>query len=136
MKKNYTFLHKKRNYLVISNKNLLHLHKHINKMAKILNDSNFLEVIKETKTPILVDFWADWCRPCKMMNPVLEELEKEIGEEALICKVDIESAKEIAMSFGIRSIPTFLFFKDGEIYSREVGMVDKKVLKKKLKEGM
>lgn len=112
------------------------MHKHINKMAKTLNDSNFLEVIKETKTPILVDFWADWCRPCKMMNPVLEELEKEIGEEALICKVDIESAKEIAMSFGIRSIPTFLFFKDGEIYSREVGMVDKKVLKKKLKEGM
>lgn len=122
--------------MVISNKNLLYLHKHIKKMAKTLNDSNFLQVIKETKTPILVDFWADWCRPCKMMNPVLEELEKEIGEEALICKVDIENAREVAMSFGIRSIPTFLFFKEGEIYSREVGMVDKKVLKKKLKEGM
>lgn len=104
-------------------------------MAKALNDSNFLSTIKETNLPILVDFWADWCRPCKLMNPVLEQLEKEIGEEALICKVDIENAKEIAASFGIRSIPTFLFFKDGEIYSREVGMVDKAVLKKKLKEA-
>jgi thioredoxin 1 len=102
-------------------------------MAKAIEitDANFEEIIK-SELPILVDFWAEWCGPCKMIGPVVEELAGDYEGKAIIGKVDVDSNPSVAQAFGIRSIPTLLFFKDGQIVDKQVGAVPKAVLAGKL----
>jgi thioredoxin 1 len=102
-------------------------------MAKAIEitDSNFEEIMK-SEQPILVDFWAEWCGPCKMIGPVVEELAGDYEGKAVIGKVDVDSNPAVAAQFGIRSIPTLLFFKGGQIVDKQVGAVPKAVLAQKL----
>ncbi len=93
-----------------------------------ITDSNFNNVISKNKT-VLVDFWAEWCGPCRIIGPVIEELANEYAGKAIIGKVDIDSNQESSIKYGVRSIPTILTFKDGKIVDRQVGAVPKETLK-------
>jgi thioredoxin 1 len=92
-----------------------------------ITDSNFNDVISKNKT-VLVDFWAEWCGPCRIIGPVIEELANEYEGKAIIGKLDIDSNQESSVKYGVRSIPTILTFKDGEIVDRQVGAVPKETL--------
>ena len=92
-----------------------------------ITDSNFNDVISKNKT-VLVDFWAEWCGPCRMIGPIIEELANEYKGKAIIGKLDIDSNQESSVKYGVRSIPTILTFKDGEIVDRQVGAVPKETL--------
>lgn len=92
-----------------------------------ITDSNFNDVISKNKT-VLVDFWAEWCGPCRMIGPVIEELANEYEGKAIIGKLDVDSNQESSVKYGVRSIPTILTFKDGEIVDRQVGAVPKETL--------
>lgn len=95
-----------------------------------LNASNFDEVTK--KGVSLVDFWAPWCGPCRMVAPVIEELAADFEGKANVCKVNTDEEQELAVKYGIRSIPTILFFKDGEIVDQMIGASSKQAFKEKL----
>jgi len=95
-----------------------------------LNASNFNDTIKEGVT--LVDFWAPWCGPCRMIAPVIEELANDYEGKAKICKVNTDEEQDIAIQYGIRSIPTILFFKDGQLADQMVGAAGKQVIAEKL----
>ncbi len=102
-------------------------------MAKTIEitDSNFEEIINSDK-PVLVDFWAEWCGPCKMIGPVVEELAGDYDGKAVIGKVNVDENPNVSAKFGIRSIPTLLVFKGGEIVDKQIGAVPKQVLADKL----
>jgi len=102
-------------------------------MALQLNEENFeAEVLKSTK-PVLVDFWAEWCGPCKMISPLIDELAEEMGDAAVVGKVEVDTAQNLAAKYGVRSIPFLLFLKDGEVKDQIVGAnVTKESLKAKL----
>ena len=93
-----------------------------------VTESNFEEEVVKSDVPVLVDFWAEWCGPCKMIAPILDEIAKEYGEKLKICKVDVDSNPDIAPKFGIRGIPTLIMFKDGNAESTKVGAVSKSQL--------
>ena len=93
-----------------------------------LNDSNFdSEVVKSDK-PVLVDFWAEWCGPCKQLAPRVEEAAQQYGEQIKVCKVDIEEHRDLAVQYGIRSIPSLLIFKSGEVSGAQVGALTQEQL--------
>jgi thioredoxin 1 len=96
-----------------------------------ITDANFDE-ITNTDKPVLVDFWAEWCGPCKMIGPVVEELASDYEGKAIIAKVDVDSNPNTSAKFGIRSIPTLLVLKNGKIVEKQVGAVPKSVLTQKL----
>jgi thioredoxin 1 len=102
-------------------------------MAKAIEitDANFDEIIKSDK-PVLVDFWAEWCGPCKMIGPVVEELAADYEGVAVVGKMDVDANAQVPMQFGIRSIPTLMIFKNGELVDKVVGAVPKAVLNQKL----
>ncbi|MCH2036360.1 MAG: thioredoxin [Puniceicoccaceae bacterium] len=97
-----------------------------------LDSSNFESTINDTNVPVVVDFWAPWCGPCKSIAPILEELASELGESVKISKVNVDNNSEIATKYEIRAIPTILVFKNGEIAETVVGLTSKADLKAKL----
>lgn len=101
-------------------------------MALELNDSNFEELVLKADKPVLVDFWAEWCGPCRMVGPIVEELSGEYDGKAVIGKVDVDANPNITVQFGIRNIPTLLVFKNGQVVDKQVGAVPKHILKGKL----
>jgi len=101
-------------------------------MALEVTDASFASDIIESGKPALVDFWAVWCGPCRMVGPVVEELATEYQGKAVVGKVDVDTNQEIAAKYGIRNIPTILFFKDGEVVDKVVGVVPKEQLVEKL----
>ncbi len=97
-----------------------------------VSDSNFNELVINADKPVLVDFWAEWCGPCRMVTPIVAELAEEYKDRAVVAKMDVDSNPETSMKFGIRNIPTILFFKNGEIVDKQVGAVPKTILASKL----
>ena len=96
-----------------------------------LTDANFDEVIKGEK-PVLVDFWAEWCGPCKMIGPLVEELASDYEGKAVVAKLNVDENPQVTARFGVRNIPTLLVFKKGQIVDKQVGAVPKSVLASKL----
>jgi|TARA_B110000483_G_scaffold203643_1_gene246061 thioredoxin 1 len=97
-----------------------------------LDSSNFESTVTNGSVPIIVDFWAPWCGPCKAIAPILEELAVELGDSVKICKVNVDSNSEIASKYEIRAIPTILIFKDGAVSDTVVGLTSKDDLKGKI----
>jgi len=101
-------------------------------MALQITDEDFMELIAGDK-PVVVDFWAEWCGPCRMIGPVIEELAGEYKDKAIIGKINIDENNDVAEEYGIRSIPTILFFKNGELMDKHIGVASKSLLEEKLK---
>lgn len=101
-------------------------------MAVEITDSNFEELVLKSDKPVVIDFWAEWCGPCRMVGPLVEEIAQEYQGKALVGKVDVDNNPGISSKFGIRNIPTILFIKNGEIVDKQVGAVPKSVLASKL----
>ena len=100
-------------------------------MALQVTDANFEELVNSGK-PMVLDFWAEWCGPCRMVGPVVEELAHEYEGKVVVGKVDVDNNDEITSKFGIRNIPTILFFKNGEVVDKQVGATQKSVLAEKI----
>ncbi|MFN2260449.1 MAG: thioredoxin, partial [Psychroflexus sp.] len=94
-----------------------------------VTDKDFQEKVLESDKPVMVDFWAAWCGPCRMVAPIVDELSSEYGDKAVIAKVDVDQNQEFAAKYGVRNIPTVLFFKDGEMVNRQVGVAQKETYK-------
>ena len=94
-------------------------------MALVINDENFEEIVLKSNQPVLVDFWAAWCGPCRMVGPIIDEISNDYAGKVIVGKVDIDSNQQYAAQFGVRNIPTVLIFKDGELVDRKVGVSSK-----------
>lgn len=94
-------------------------------MTVEVNDSNFEEVVLKSDKLVIIDFWAEWCGPCRMVAPIIEEISEEYDGKVLVAKVDVDSNPGISSKLGIRNIPTVMFFKDGEMVDKQVGAVPK-----------
>ena len=105
-------------------------------MAFEFTDANFEETALQTDKPVLVDFCAEWCGPCRMVGPVVDELANDYDGKAVIGKLNVDNNPEVSAKYGIRSIPTILFFKNGELVDKQVGVVQKDVLAGKLDSNM
>ena len=101
-------------------------------MAFELTDANFKENVLDKKGVVLVDFWAEWCGPCRMVGPIVDELATEFEGKALIGKVDVDTNPEVTMQYGVRSIPSIFIFKDGTLVDKHVGVATKQALTEKI----
>ena len=94
-------------------------------MALEITDATFEETVLKSDKPVMVDFWAAWCGPCRMVGPIIDEISKEFDGKALVGKVDVDSNQEFAAKYGVRNIPTVLVFQNGEVVGRQVGVAPK-----------
>lgn len=101
-------------------------------MALELTDANFDEIVLKSDKPVIVDLWAVWCGPCRMVGPIVEEIGNDYKDKVVVGKLDVDGNPAITSRYGIRNIPTILFFKDGEVVDKQVGAVPKSVLVGKL----
>lgn len=105
-------------------------------MALEITDANFDEIVLKSDKPVLVDFWAEWCGPCRMVGPIVEELANDYDGKAVVGKVNVDENQDISFKYGIRNIPTLLVFKNGEVVDKQVGVAPKNVLAGKLDSAM
>jgi thioredoxin 1 len=101
-------------------------------MTVEVTDSNFDTVVLQSDKPVLVDFWAEWCGPCRVIGPLVKEIAEEYGDKVVVTKLDVDSNPAVTNKFGIRNIPTVLFFKNGQVVDKVVGAVPKSQLVSKL----
>ncbi|WP_319479542.1 thioredoxin [uncultured Draconibacterium sp.] len=101
-------------------------------MALEITDANFEELVMSSDKPVMIDFWAVWCGPCRMIAPIVEEMSAEYEGKAVIGKVDVDNNQDVAMKYGIRNIPTVLFVKNGEVVDKQVGAAPKQAFIDKL----
>ena len=101
-------------------------------MAIELTDANFEEIAINSDKPVVVDFWAEWCGPCRMVGPVIEEISKDYDGRAVVGKVDVDANQEFAAKYGVRNIPTVLLFKNGEVIDKQVGVAPKTTYTQKI----
>ena len=105
-------------------------------MAFEFTDDNFQEVAIDNKGVAVVDFWAEWCGPCRMITPIIEELATEYDGKATIGKVNVDHHPNVSVKYGVRNIPTILILKDGEIFDKQVGVTTKKALEDKINKAL
>lgn len=101
-------------------------------MAIEITDSNFTEVAMNSDKPVMIDFWAEWCGPCRMVGPIVEEMSHDYDGKAVIGKVNVDENPDVSAKFGIRNIPTIIFLKGGQVVDKSVGAVPKNVLTEKM----
>ena len=94
-------------------------------MALEITDANFEETVLKSNKPVLVDFWAAWCGPCRMVGPIIEQISEEYTDKAVVGKLDVDANQEFAAKYGVRNIPTVLIFQNGEVVGRQVGVAPK-----------
>jgi thioredoxin 1 len=105
-------------------------------MAIHVTDADFEKEVVQSAIPVVVDFWAEWCGPCKMIAPLVDELSREYEGKVKMVKVDVDNNSNTAMKYGIRNIPTLLFFKGGEVVDKQVGVVAKAALIEKINKNL
>ena len=98
-----------------------------------LNEKNFEEEVLKAEKPVLIDFWASWCGPCRMMSPVVDEIAEEMKDAVKVCKINIDEEQNLAVKYNVMSIPTFVVIRDGKEIGRTIGVQDKEEIKKMLK---
>ena len=103
-------------------------------MAQALTDSNFSEVVEQAQQPVVVDFWATWCGPCRMISPIIDKMAEKYEGKVNVVKCNVDESTDIPMKFGIRNIPTILFFKGGELVDRVVGAVPQAEIEKRIEQ--
>lgn len=103
-------------------------------MAQALTDSNFSEVVEQAQQPVVVDFWATWCGPCRMISPIIDKMAEKYEGRVNVVKCNVDESTDIPMKYGIRNIPTILFFKGGELVGRLVGAVPQAEIEKHIEQ--
>lgn len=108
----------------------------MSKNVLVATDGNFQEMVLNSADLVVVDFWAEWCAPCRMIAPIMEKVAEEVKGKAVVCKLNVDENRKTAQAYGITAIPTTLFFKEGKVVDRIVGLDSKETIKKKIEANL